>query len=311
MVDAPAALGQRRLAVAQRAAVEGLDERDVGLAQKRAEQPGREVRGEILAVGVDEADELPRQRRQRAPHRVALAEHRTLLGHQLGLLQHDRAGALGDPRGAVARGGVDDHDLIEHAARAKIVERGDDRSHGGGALPRGQADRHAQAALRSRGGELLGRVARMVERARLRRAPAGGAVHRLYYRKPWPSRIARSSPGARCWTRGSPMGDSCARRAKGPGARASWRPRASCIPTCSPPWSALRSTSSTPTRRRRSTPPGRGRRSSPRAPRRASRCASTCRRSTCSAETRAREPCTCIRRRRSRRTRRARWRRSA
>jgi hypothetical protein len=71
------------------------------------------VRTEVLGVGVDEADELTGQDAQRAPHRVALAEHRTERGQQLGRVEHVGAEGGGDCAGAVARVAVDDEDLVD------------------------------------------------------------------------------------------------------------------------------------------------------------------------------------------------------
>ena len=55
------ALGDHRLPQPERAAVEALDERHVGFADQRAEQPEREVGPELLGVGVQEADHLAAQ----------------------------------------------------------------------------------------------------------------------------------------------------------------------------------------------------------------------------------------------------------
>ncbi len=173
--DAPGALGA---VGAQRAAVEGLDERHARLAHQRAEQARREVRRERFGVGVQEADQLAVERRQRAPHRVALAEHRPVRGHQLGLLQHARAGALGDLGRAVRRGRVDHDDLVDRARLAQRHERRDDRPDRARALARRQADRHARVAL---GRDALGGIQRMVEGAGSRPALGGGLRHRLYY----------------------------------------------------------------------------------------------------------------------------------
>ncbi len=102
----------------ERPAVEALHERHPRLAHQRAEQAGDEVLGEALGVGVHEAHELALEHRQRAPHRIPLAEHRPVGGHQLSLLQHDGALALGQGRGAVRRGGVDDDDLVDRSRLA-------------------------------------------------------------------------------------------------------------------------------------------------------------------------------------------------
>jgi hypothetical protein len=76
VVDAAAAVGDRDLADAKRPPVEGLDELDLLELDQRPEQAVHIVRRELLAVGVEEADELAVEHAERAPHRVALAEHR-------------------------------------------------------------------------------------------------------------------------------------------------------------------------------------------------------------------------------------------
>ncbi len=126
------------------------------------------MRRELLAVGVDEADELRVDPRERAPHRVALAEHASERGQQLGLLPDLRARALGDARRAVAGGRIDDDDLIDRASLAQRHERGDDRTDARRALARRQADRRAKTALGAGCSDRLRAVCRMVERTRFR-----------------------------------------------------------------------------------------------------------------------------------------------
>ena len=93
----------------------------------------------------------PLEHRQRAPHRVALAEHRAVLGHQLGLLQ-----TLAPARSATAavpsRGGRVDHDDLVDRARARAAPPAratisPDRRR---ALARRQAHRHALRRARRR-----------------------------------------------------------------------------------------------------------------------------------------------------------------
>ncbi len=181
VVDAPSPLGLRSDVARDRAAVEGLDERHPGLADERPEQAACEVRGEPLCVGIEEADELAAEHRQRSPHGIALAKHRPVGGHQLCLLPHDGPGVLGHGRCAVGRGGIDDSYLIDRPHLAKLDERGDDVPHGLSALARRQAHRHALLALAR---DPLGWKQRMVEGAGFRPALGGGAGHRLYYLKP-------------------------------------------------------------------------------------------------------------------------------
>jgi hypothetical protein len=69
----PLRAGGGSVASAQRAPVERLDEVHAGLAHERTEQARREVLGEALGVGVEEAHEIAVQARASAPHRVALA----------------------------------------------------------------------------------------------------------------------------------------------------------------------------------------------------------------------------------------------
>ncbi len=80
--------------------------------------------------------------------------------------------------GAVAGGGVDHHDLVEHAPLAQRHQPLDDRPDGLGALASGEAHRHALAAL---GRDPLGWEAGVMKGPSVRKALAGGACHRLYY----------------------------------------------------------------------------------------------------------------------------------
>ena len=77
---AAAALGL----VVQRPPVEALHERDVGLGEQRAEQPGDEVLAEVADVGVEPAEEVALGRVERLPHRVALARAGPGLGQHVG-----------------------------------------------------------------------------------------------------------------------------------------------------------------------------------------------------------------------------------
>src|SRR5438270_4166522 len=176
MVDAATAVRVLDRPLRERPAVEALDEGHTRLAHERADQAGGEVRRETLRVGVEEADELAFEHRQRTPHRIALTEHGAVLGHQLLLLPHDRTGALGAHRRAVGGGRVDDDDLVDGAGLAQRHERLDHRRDRSGALARGQADRHAATAL---GCDPRGRIQRMVERAGSRPALGGRLRHRL------------------------------------------------------------------------------------------------------------------------------------
>src|SRR6185437_11104976 len=177
VVDTSPAVG----GAAQRTAVEALYQLHARLAHERADQPAGEMGREGFGVGVEEADELALAHTERPPHRIALAERRTVGGHQLALLHDARAGLRGDRRRAVARGRVDHEDLVENALRAQRHERRDDLPDSGRALPRGQADGHAAAAF---GGHPRGRESGMVEAADFL---AWGRSHRLYYLKSLPA----------------------------------------------------------------------------------------------------------------------------
>ncbi len=74
---------------------------------------------EVLAVCVYERDEIAVQHAQRAPHRVALAEHRPERRHQPPGAHDVRAEPRGDRAGAVARVVVEHDDLIYHAGLAQ------------------------------------------------------------------------------------------------------------------------------------------------------------------------------------------------
>jgi hypothetical protein len=82
---------------------------------------------ELLGVGVDEADDLAPQHPQSPPHRIALAEHRTVLGPQLVLIVDLGPEAARDLSGPVGRV-VDDHDLIDDPPRPQRLDLLEDRS---------------------------------------------------------------------------------------------------------------------------------------------------------------------------------------
>ena len=122
---AAAAVGLDGVARAERAPEVALDERDLRLGEQRAEQAEHEALVEVLGVGVEVDDELAGGGRQPAPHRVALAERRSMLRQQRRLVLHAHPALTGDHRGPVARAGVDDQQLVDQLAER--LERVEDR----------------------------------------------------------------------------------------------------------------------------------------------------------------------------------------
>ena len=102
-------------ALAKGPAVEGLHERHTLLAHERAKQPGDEIPREVLGVGVEVADQVAAQHRERAPHRIALAQHGAAGAHQRRLLVHLGSGARGELARTIGRGRVDHGELIDDA----------------------------------------------------------------------------------------------------------------------------------------------------------------------------------------------------
>jgi hypothetical protein len=148
---------------------------------------------ELLGVGVQKADQVALEHRQRAPHRVALSEHGAPGAHQLRLLPDGRTGARGKVGGAVAGGRIDDDDLIDHAGPAQGAERADDLTDGLRVFAGRQAHRHAEAALGEGAGDAGRRIGAVVKGARflahfagILAVARGQAGHRLYYRNTWP-----------------------------------------------------------------------------------------------------------------------------
>ena len=259
MVDAPAALLRAALgADGERPPVEGLDERHARLAHERPEQAGREVGAEKPSVSASRKQTSSPSSTDSARHIASpLPSTGPYCGHQLGLLRRpSHPHARPTRRGAVGGARVDDDDLVDRArARAARAGRSTIAPDRAGALPRGQADRHALLAL---GGDPRRRVERMMEGAGSV-GPAGGWRHiASTISTPWPS-IGQSSRGAPCSTRARGR----APRARGlrgarPGdARASLPP--SCTRSCS---AALRAhghrAASTPIRPRRCSAAWRG-----------------------------------------------------
>ena len=80
---------------------------------ERTEHAGGEVRREVRRVRVEVEHQLAARDRERAPHGVALAQHRAELGEQLRLLVHLGAARGGDLGAPVAGGGVDHQDLVD------------------------------------------------------------------------------------------------------------------------------------------------------------------------------------------------------
>ena len=297
--DAPAAGRRDAGRGLERAAEEALDELRARLAHERAEHAAGEALVEVLGVGVDEAHDVAGQHRQRAPHRVALADRGPELGHQRVLVVHLGAERGGDRRRAVGRRRVDDDDLIDRR-RPRAARRAARRRRRSSRPPRGRA-RRPRSTPRARraddrpetpSGGGCARSRRSYYLKRLVRGSRHPALERAARRRT--RRRAARARGLRGRARGGH--DAAAGHAAPEAARGAARRAGS-----------PRSTATRPTRSR---PRGQGRRSSRPAPRRASRCASTCRRSTSCAATRRRARCTSIRRRRCRRTRRARSTRS-
>src|SRR5207244_8079217 len=93
------------------------------------------MRPKLLGVGVEKADDLAPQHPQRPPHRIALAEHRAVLGPQLVLivdLGAEVARDLTRPIGGV----IDDYDLIDDPLRAQRFDLLEDRSDRAGLIAR-------------------------------------------------------------------------------------------------------------------------------------------------------------------------------
>ena len=78
--DAAGVVHHRAVGRGERPVVRGLHEPHLLIAQQRAEHPVYEVRAEAGAVRIGVHHDVPARDRQRAPHRVALAEHRPHLG---------------------------------------------------------------------------------------------------------------------------------------------------------------------------------------------------------------------------------------
>ena len=145
------------------------------------------MRREARACRRPETDELALEHRQRAPHRVALAEHGPVGGHQLGLLVDDGARAPGDPRGAVARRRRRRR-RSRRSRRARAARQARRRSRRPCAAHRAPAGRPTRAAALARGAASAASEREWWKRAQLRRRrSAGSGRHRLYYRNPWRS----------------------------------------------------------------------------------------------------------------------------
>ena len=101
--------------------------------------PVAKWRREAARVRVEVDDHSPRAHRQRAPHRVALAEHRSESGSRSASWCTSAPRARGHLGGAVGRGGVDHQHLVDQRVKA---ERAAPRSaHGVGHLARGKHHR--------------------------------------------------------------------------------------------------------------------------------------------------------------------------
>ena len=86
--------------------------------RQRPEQAVHEVRREVARVGVDEDHDVAARDRERAPHRVALAEHRAELGQQLGLLVAPRRPRRAATSAVPSRGGGVHHEhLVDQRRR--------------------------------------------------------------------------------------------------------------------------------------------------------------------------------------------------
>jgi hypothetical protein len=169
--DAAAAVPQGRVADPKGAAVEALDELGFVSAHERPEQAAGEVRAELLGVGVEKADNIPTQDPQRAPHRVALAEHRSQLRRQLVLVVDLRAEAPGDLGGSVGRA-VDHDELVDDALRLQRQQVLEDRADRLGLIPGGQADADRRRPLGCQPGRFELPVVVRPDRHALHRMPS-------------------------------------------------------------------------------------------------------------------------------------------
>jgi hypothetical protein len=98
---------------------------------------------EVAGVGVEVDHEIATRDRERAPHRVALAERLAEAGQQLGLLMDLGTQPRGQLRGAVLGSCVHDQDLVDEPVER--LQPLDDLSDRVGHLACGQHDRDRAA----------------------------------------------------------------------------------------------------------------------------------------------------------------------
>src|SRR5947209_11573417 len=145
--DTAAAVGYRHAAALERPPVEALHVLHARLAEDRTEHAAGEVRAEVLRVGVEVADHVAVQDRQRPPHRVALSEHAADAWEQRVLVEDLGAVLRRDRRRPVRGGSVNHHHLVDYPAVAQLDERVHDPADRRGLLPGGEAGGHGQLAF--------------------------------------------------------------------------------------------------------------------------------------------------------------------
>ena len=119
-----------------------------------------EVGGELLQVGVDEADDVAAGHEQGAPQDLALAGHGRDARQDLVAVHHPGARRGGHLGGAVGGAGVDDHDLVDQRDLPDEVV-GDDRDDLADRLllvERGQHDGHRLARALFGGQDVMQRA---------------------------------------------------------------------------------------------------------------------------------------------------------
>ena len=180
----------------------------------------REVRREALGVGVEEAHELALEAptARATSHRPCRAPARSAGSSSASCRR--RAPARGRELGGAvrARRRRRPRSRRSRPARAARIERAR-RSRRPSRRTRARAGTPTRCA-RALGRDPLGAETRMVEGASSRGQSLGrrGVGIASTISSPWPT-TARTSPGARCWTRAARTGGWCARRARGPGGR--------------------------------------------------------------------------------------------
>ena len=180
--DAPALVGKATPPASSGRSNAPLTSWSERIGQQRPDQPLEVSRVRVRRVAVEKADDVAAGDVERAPHRVALAERRPVLGQYLVLLDHPGAGRPPDLRGSVGRVGVDDQHVVDQPGLAQ-------RTHGA----REDAGQRVRALLgrdhhRHRRRPLLGAQPLRRERARhvapLGRPRRHGEVDRQSPRRP-------------------------------------------------------------------------------------------------------------------------------